>query len=127
MIKRLADACRGREGYAGMAVYHNGMPLFYDAMGPDLAEKSRRLFEECEAVFKARSMAAVIRGFTVATFRTEGLLVVCRLEGRFTQVPAPAEEDTAEYATGSEEARRITREEAKREAELILRHLLGTG
>ncbi len=126
MIKRLADACRGGEGYAGMAVYHRGILLFRDGLDPDVADKCRRLFEESESVFEATRMAAVIRGFTVTAFRAESLLIVCGFEGRFTRPPELAEEGAAEYASGRQEDHPLTREEAKQEAELILRRLMGT-
>lgn len=125
MIKRLIDAFRGREGYAGMAVYRDGLLLFCDALDPGLAEKNRRLFEQSETTFKASSMTSIIRGFTIATFRAGSLLVVCRFEGRFTRPHVPAEEET-EYATGQQEEHLLTREEAKKEAELILQHLMST-
>jgi hypothetical protein len=125
MIKRLVDFLRSREGYAGMAAYRDGLLLFSDALDADLADKARRLFEVSEADLKAAGMAAVIRGFTVAAFRAESLLIVCRFEGRFSRPPVPAEEKT-EYSTGQQAAHLLTREEAKSEAELILRHLLCT-
>jgi hypothetical protein len=122
-IKRLIDAFRGREGYAGMAVYRDGLLLFYDVLDPDLANRSKRLFEESEVTLKASSMAAIVRGFTIAAFRAGSLLVVCRFEGRFTRPPVPVEEET-EYAMGQQPAQLLTREEAKREAELLLRRLM---
>jgi len=69
-------------------------------------------------------MTSIIRGFTVATFRAGDLLIVCRFEGQFTRPPVPAEENTAEYTPGRQMAHPMTREEAKREAELMLRRLM---
>lgn len=126
MIKRLVDSLRNRDGYAGMAAYRDGLLIFYDAFDPVLADKARRLFEECGPALKAGSMALVIRGFTISAFREGSLLVVCRLEGRFT-LPVLPEEEEAEYAMGQQEAHLMTREEARKEAELILRHLMGNG
>jgi hypothetical protein len=126
MIKRLVDAIRGKEGYAGMAIYHDGRLIFWEALDPGLADKSRRLYEESEATFRQSLMTAVIRGFTVVTFRLSGLLVVCRLEGQFAIPPSPSEE-TVEYATGRQEEHPLTREEAKNEAEALLRRLLEKG
>lgn len=123
MIKRLIDAFRGREGYAGMAVYRDGLLIFYDVLDPDLADRNRRLFEVSEATLRASRMTSIIRGFTIATFRAGSLLVVCRFEGRYTRPPVPAEEET-EYAMGQQAAHLQTREEAKREAELMLRRLM---
>ena len=123
MIKRLADSIRNREGYAGMAVYRDDLLLFHDVLDPDLADKARRLFEESEIIFKTGGMSAVIRGFTVATFRAGSLLVVCRFGGRFTRPPVPMEEKT-EYAMGQQPAHLMAREEAKRDAELMLRRLM---
>jgi hypothetical protein len=124
MIKRLVDALRGREGYAGMAVYHEDILLFCDAMDADLAEKNKRLYMEGENIFHAACMASVIRGFTVSTFRSGDLLVVCMFEGQFIRPPPPAPEDTVQYAPGREEEHPLTREEARREAELMLQRLL---
>jgi hypothetical protein len=123
MIKRLIDAFRGREGYAGMAVYRDDLLLFYDILDPDLADKVKRLFEESEATLRAGSMTSIIRGFTIATFRAGSLLIVCRFEGRFTRLQVPGEEEI-EYALGQQAAHLMTREEAKREAELMLRRLM---
>lgn len=123
MIKLLADSLRNRDGYAGMAVYRDDLLLFHDVLDPDLADKARRLFEESEIIFKAGGMSAVTRGFTIAAFRAGSLLVVCRFEGRFTRPPVPIEEKT-EYSIGQQPAHLMTREEARRDAELTLRRLM---
>lgn len=108
-----------------MAAYFEGRLLFCDAMDPDLADKHERLFADSESIFHAAGMASVVRGFTISAFRAGDLLIVCRLEGQFSRPPAPAREDTFEYAPGWQEGHPITREEARREAALMLQRLLG--
>ncbi len=61
MIKRLIDSLRGRDGYAGMAIYREGTPIYCDLLDPGLADGHRRLFEESEAIFNKGRMAAVAR------------------------------------------------------------------
>lgn len=107
-----------------MAIYHGDRLIFWEALDPGLEEKNRRLYEESEVIFKPGLMTAVIRGFTVVTFRLADLFVVCRLEGQFSRPPAPAEENL-EYTMGRQDEHPLTREEARKEAELMLGRLLG--
>lgn len=123
MIKRLIDAFRCREGYAGMAIYRENELLFYEGLEPGFADKVRLLFEDNRTAFYTNSIIAIIRGFTVTTFRADDLLIICRLEGRFTPLPRPAAEEP-EYLAGQQAAHLMTREEARREAEIMLKKLM---
>lgn len=123
MIKALIDALRGREGYAGMAIYLGDGLLFCDGFEHALADRAKSLFSEAESSFSSHRITAVIRGFTVSAFRQDSLLVITRSEGRFTSLPLPGPEEP-EYVVTGPVTRLITREEARREAEHMLGQLM---
>jgi|GEM_PF-5286244 len=123
MIKSLIDSYRCLEGYAGMAIYRDGGLLFCEGIDPDFTEKMKALFLECGSSFKSTAAMAIIRGFTISVSRLEGLLIISRFEGRFTCSPVVDPEEP-EYSTGKPLARLITKEEAKKEAEYMLKQLM---
>ncbi len=126
MIKAAIDALRAREGYAGMAAYRGGRLLFRDGLAPELADTMRSLFDQGEATFNAHTVTVVIRGYTITMFAFEDILLICRVEGRFTPISRPVEE-VAEYAPGHEAVRLLAREEARKEAERTLKRLMASG
>jgi hypothetical protein len=123
MIKLLIDALRDQEGYAGMAVYRGDGLLFCDGLETGLADKMKRLFDDNKAIVRADSMIAVVRGYTINVYMADDILIVCRSEGRFTPVPRPGEEELS-FSTGQQASYLITREEAKKEAGLMLKRLM---
>ncbi len=126
MIKGLIDTFRGRDGYAGLAIYRNDVLLFCESVEPSFAEKIKQFFLENESAFQTGSTTAMIRGFTITASRLDDLLVISRLEGRFTPSPGMAQEEP-EYFLKEPSARLITKEEARKEAEIMLKHLIKTG
>ncbi|MDI6897494.1 hypothetical protein [Methanocella conradii] len=123
MLKHLIDTLREQEGYAGMAVYLSNRIIFYEMLEPELLNKIKTVFEEGEAILHAERMMAVIHGYTINAFKAGDALVICRLEGRFTPALQPDEEEPS-YTTGHQKQRLIEREEARKEAENILKLLM---
>jgi hypothetical protein len=120
MIKATIDLYRARNGYAGMAIYRDGIALFCEGIEPELTERIRALFIEAESTFHSTYVTATIMGFTVSVNRHGNILIISRFEGKFVPPPAFIHEEV-EYSTGEPAPYLITREEARREAE----HLLG--
>ncbi len=125
MIKELIDTVRGREGYAGVAIYRGDTLLFCESLELSFAEKIKILFAENEAVYHSKVTAVMIRGFTITASMIDDLLVISRLEGRFMPAPVVTQEEP-EYDVKGPEVRLITREEARKEAEIMLKHLIKT-
>jgi hypothetical protein len=122
MLKRLIDVIRGQEGYAGMAIFLDSHKIFCEMLEPELSDKIKGIFLEGEAIFHAESMMAVIQGYTINAFMAGDALVICRLEGRFTPALRPCEEEPS-YTAGHQE-HRLKRDEARKEAENILKLLM---
>ena len=120
MIKATFDLYRAQKGYAGMAIYSDGIALFCEGIEPEIPEKIKALFTEAENTFHSTYATAIITGFTVSVNRQENILIISRFEGRFMPSPAFIHEEV-EYSTGEPAPYLITREEARTEAE----HLLG--
>ena len=124
MIKAVIDLHRARKGYAGMAVYRDGMLLFCEGIEPDFVEMIKALFTDAETAFRSTYASAIIMGFTVSAISRGDIMIISRFEGRFVPSPDIISED-AEYSTGEPAARLITREEAKLQARHIIERLLG--
>lgn len=126
MIKRIVDRLRRAEGYAGMAVYRNESLLFHEGWDPGHAARIVELHRGLETRLAAKKTAVVIQGYTVSVFSSGALLVACRSAGRFTGLPALPDEEP-EFTSGQAPPGLISREEARREAQAILKSLLGPG
>lgn len=126
MIKRIVDALRGVDGYAGMAAYSNGCMLFSEGMEPVYVGRIKELFDEAGARFPAGRMTLVIRGYTITVFMAGDILVFCRSEGWFTPLPVLSGEEP-EYTAGQAPPGLITKEEARKEAAAMLKALMSSG
>jgi hypothetical protein len=126
MIKASVDVYREQKGYAGMAIYLGCQPLFREGIEPAFADKIKALFLEAEETFYSTRAAINILGFTVSATRKEEFLIISRFEGRFVPFPDIITEDE-DYTTGEPATPLITREEARREAEHLLRQLMDAG
>lgn len=124
MIKRIVDTLRGTYGYAGVAIYRGDCLLFYEGWDPGHAGLIKKFYDGM--LLPTDRIAMVIRGYTVTLFMLGGLLVACRSEGRFTPLP-PLPDEEPEYTTGLTTSGLMARDEARKEAEAMLKALMSRG
>lgn len=119
LIKGIIDRTRSAPGYAGMAVYYENACMYIDILDADLADGLYRLFKDaCRSNVKA--VTAIMRGYSVVAFNVGELDVVARLEGRYAaRLQIKSEDD--EITVAEPAACLITREEARREAQELLK------
>jgi hypothetical protein len=125
LIKRIVDAMRGADGYAGMAVYRGDGMLFSEGLEPAYADTIKALLEETGGHFPV-SISLIVMGYTISAFMAGELLVICRYEGRFTARP-PLPDAEPEYTAGQAPPGLITKEEARKEAAAMLKMLMSSG
>lgn len=126
MIKPIVDLMRSTDGYAGMAIYRGRDLLFCEDWEPAHVARVVELYDGLASRFHARNTALVIKGYTINIFMAGDMLVACRSEGRFTALPA-LPDDAPEYTSGQAPAGLISREEARKEAEAMLKMLMKQG
>lgn len=115
LIKEAIDRLRESPGYAGMVLYLEEETAFIEGIEPELADGLRALLPQ-----NAKSITAIMRGYSLIVLRSEDMVAIARLEGRYGTVPAiTIEED--DIAIVEPVPRLMTREEARHEAEELLR------
>ena len=122
MIKAVIDLIRDMPGYAGMAVYFSYNCVYSDLLDRKLVDGMCDLYIES---LHAEAITAIVRGYSILAFSVDDIVVVARFEGRFSRVPAIILE-TDDIAPAGPAPRLISREEARREAQQLLRsfHIL---
>ncbi|WP_325376977.1 hypothetical protein [Methanocella sp.] len=126
MIKRIVDLLRSTDGYAGIAIYRGQGLLFCEGWEPSHIARVVEFYSGPASHFQAKRMTLVIQGFTITVFMAGDMLVVCRSAGRFTSIPSLPEEEP-DYTAGQAPAGLISREEARKEAEAMLKVLMKHG
>ena len=117
LIKGVIDVVRKMPGYAGMAVYFAHDCVYTDMIDQKIADGMYDLFINSSS---AKSVTAIVRGYSILAFGVGDAAVVARFEGRYFHMPklSPDEDDII----ASEPAPRlISRDEARREAQQLLR------
>ena len=117
MIKGVIDVIRDIPGYAGMAVYFAQRCAYSDILDEKYADGMYDLYVESPGV---KAITAIMRGYSILAFGVGDIIVVSRFEGRYFRVPdiSPEEDDIVPAGPAP---RLMSREEARREAQELLR------
>ena len=117
MIKGVIDLIRDMPGYAGMAVYLAHNCVYVDLLDRELVDGMYDLLIESS---HTKAVTAIVRGYSILAFSVGDMVAVARFEGRYFQVPTIRPEDD-DIAPAESAPRLMSREEARREAEQLLR------
>lgn len=117
LIKGVIDVVRETPGYAGMAVYFAHDCVYADAIDRNIADGMYDLLIDGSHV---KSITAIVRGYSILAFSVGDTAVVARFEGRYFHMPrlSPEEDDIVALEPAP---RLISRDEARREAQQLLR------
>jgi hypothetical protein len=117
LIKGMIDVIREMPGYAGMAVYFAHDCVYADVIDRNIADGMYDLLIDSS---RKRSITAIVRGYSILAFEVGDTAVVARFEGRYFHMPKLSLEE--DDIVASEPAPRlISRDEARREAQQLLR------
>jgi hypothetical protein len=119
LIKGLIDLVRDMPGYAGMAVYFAHRRVYLDLLDEKYSDGLYDLYLESPGV---TAITAIVRGYSILAFSVGDIVVVSRFEGRYFQAPMISL-DEDDIVPAGPAPRLMSREEARREAQELLRSL----
>jgi hypothetical protein len=117
LIKGVIDVIREMPGYAGMAVYFAHECVYADAIDRNIADGMYDLFNNYS---HTKSITAIVRGYSLLAFGVGDTAVVARFEGRYFHIPRLSL-DEDDIVASEPAPRLISRDEARREAQQLLR------